>query len=80
MLKYQSGDSHNLWTLLLFNHIYVHILYLQDAEKKAEEERIRMENIIKGNPLINQDKMAEFKVKRRWTIAVSDVLINSFQY
>ena len=34
-------------------------------ERKAEEEKIRMENIIKGNPLINQEKINEFKVKRR---------------
>ncbi|XP_064615080.1 protein CWC15 homolog [Liolophura sinensis] len=38
----------------------------QEAEKKVEEERIRTENILKGNPLLNQEKMAEFKVKRRW--------------
>lgn len=39
----------------------------KDAEKKIEEERIRMENIIKGNPLLGlADKTAEFKVKRRW--------------
>jgi len=39
----------------------------KEIERKAEEERIRMENIIKGNPLINQERqMAEFKVKRRW--------------
>ncbi|KAL4220346.1 complexed with cef1p [Mactra antiquata] len=37
-----------------------------DAEKKVEEERIRTEIILKGNPLLNQDKPAEFKVKRRW--------------
>ncbi|KAK3095650.1 hypothetical protein FSP39_017160 [Pinctada imbricata] len=37
-----------------------------DAEKKAEEEKIRTENILKGNPLMNQEKVAEFKVKRRW--------------
>lgn len=41
------------------------------ADKKAEEERIRTENILRGNPLINQtDKAAapadDFKVKRRW--------------
>ncbi|ESO01602.1 hypothetical protein HELRODRAFT_81330 [Helobdella robusta] len=39
----------------------------REAERKEEEERVRMENIIKGNPLLNQDKVvAEFKVKRRW--------------
>jgi len=37
----------------------------KDAERKLEEERIRMENIIKGNPLLNGEK-ADFKVKRRW--------------
>ncbi|XP_013392698.1 spliceosome-associated protein CWC15 homolog [Lingula anatina] len=41
----------------------------KEAERKAEEERIRMENIIKGNPLLhNQADTAktDFKVKRRW--------------
>jgi len=40
----------------------------KEAERKAEEERIRMENIIKGNPLMQNvaDKPADFKVKRRW--------------
>lgn len=37
-----------------------------EAEKKVEEERIRTEIILKGNPLLNQEKAAEFKVKRRW--------------
>ncbi|VDN15273.1 unnamed protein product [Dibothriocephalus latus] len=37
------------------------------AERKAMEETIRMENILKGNPLLNVTKTtAEFKVKRRW--------------
>jgi len=41
---------------------------VQEVEKKAEEERIRMENIIKGNPLMQSatDKPADFKVKRRF--------------
>ena len=45
---------------------------LQEAEKKAEEERIRMENIIKGNPLMQSvpEKQADFKVKRRFVVAV----------
>lgn len=41
----------------------------RDAEKSAEEERIRIENITKGNPLLNQEKTGPaetFKVKRRW--------------
>lgn len=37
-----------------------------EQEKKIEEERIRTEIILKGNPLLNQDKPVEFKVKRRW--------------
>ncbi|CAE1288621.1 CWC15 [Acanthosepion pharaonis] len=36
-----------------------------EAERKVEEERIRKENILKGNPLLNQEKV-DFKVKRRW--------------
>ena len=36
-----------------------------EAEKKAQEERIRMENILSGNPLIGAAK-TDFKVKRRW--------------
>jgi len=45
---------------------------MQEAEKKAEEERIRMENIIKGNPLMQSapDKPADFKVKRRLAITL----------
>ncbi|XP_065055737.1 spliceosome-associated protein CWC15 homolog [Rhopilema esculentum] len=36
----------------------------KEAEKKVEEERIRTENIIAGNPLLNGP--ADHKVKRRW--------------
>ncbi|CAH8833417.1 unnamed protein product [Trichobilharzia szidati] len=36
------------------------------AERKAAEETIRMENILKGNPLLNSANSTEFKVKRRW--------------
>ncbi|GAB6019650.1 complexed with cef1p [Chamberlinius hualienensis] len=36
------------------------------AEKKVEDERIRMENILSGNPLLNQSRSTDFKVKRRW--------------
>ena len=51
----------------LMTHLFMTIFnYIrQDAEKKVEEERIRTEIILKGNPLINQEKAAEFKVKRR---------------
>lgn len=38
-----------------------------EAERKVEEERIRTENILKGNPLLNKDKsQGNFSVKRRW--------------
>jgi len=39
----------------------------KEVEKAAEEERIRMENIIKGNPLLQSNQYAsDYKVKRRW--------------
>uniref|UniRef100_A0A8C2WQL1 CWC15 spliceosome associated protein homolog n=1 Tax=Cyclopterus lumpus TaxID=8103 RepID=A0A8C2WQL1_CYCLU len=42
----------------------------KEREQKAEEERIRMENILSGNPLINlagqQQHQNTFRVKRRW--------------
>ncbi|NP_001084754.1 protein CWC15 homolog A [Xenopus laevis] len=43
----------------------------KELEQKAEEERIRMENILSGNPLLNltgpaAQSQASFKVKRRW--------------
>lgn len=39
-----------------------------EAEKKAREEKIRVENILKGNPLLNDQKpsTSDFKVRRRW--------------
>lgn len=42
----------------------------KEIEKKQEEDRIRMENIISGNPLLNYSAAAaakaDMKVKRRW--------------
>ncbi|XP_021936002.1 protein CWC15 homolog isoform X2 [Zootermopsis nevadensis] len=41
----------------------------QETEKRQEEERIRMENILSGNPLLNytsQVQKGDLKVKRRW--------------
>lgn len=35
----------------------------REAEQKAREEKVRIENILHGNPLNNK---SEFKVKRRW--------------
>ena len=42
--------------------------FLQERERKAEEERIRTENLLKGNPLLNQDK-GGFKIKRRYRLS-----------
>lgn len=42
----------------------------KEAEKAAEDEKIRMENILSGNPLLNYTaaipKGTNTKVKRRW--------------
>ncbi|XP_075214776.1 spliceosome-associated protein CWC15 [Lycorma delicatula] len=41
----------------------------KETEKRQEEERIRMENILSGNPLLNytaQVPKTDLKVKRRW--------------
>lgn len=40
----------------------------KEAVKNKEEERIRMENILSGNPLINYTAAprGEMKIKRRW--------------
>jgi len=38
----------------------------QERERKEEEERIRTENLLRGNPLLNQQQNSSFKVKRRW--------------
>lgn len=40
----------------------------KEAEKHKEEERIRMENILSGNPLINHASVprGDLKIKRRW--------------
>ncbi|XP_063704340.1 protein CWC15 homolog [Culicoides brevitarsis] len=41
----------------------------KEMEKKQEEEKIRMENILSGNPLLNYSagaKAGDLKVKRRW--------------
>jgi protein CWC15 len=44
-----------------------------EQQKRIEEEKIRTENILKGNPLLNpsskasaQPSTSEFRVKRRW--------------
>lgn len=49
----------------------LHALFqiLQEMEKRQEEERIRMENILSGNPLLSyssQGGRVDMKVRRRW--------------
>lgn len=41
------------------------MISLQEFEKKQEDEKIRTENILRGNPLLNKNEAGEFKVKRR---------------
>ena len=54
-------------------------LILQERERKDDEERIRKENIVSGNPLLNSsDAPSGFKVKRRcisYTENMSDFLL-----
>lgn len=41
----------------------------KEMEQRQEEERIRMENILSGNPLLNytgKSQKADLRVKRRW--------------
>ncbi|CAD5222831.1 unnamed protein product [Bursaphelenchus okinawaensis] len=39
----------------------------KEAKEAAEQERVRRENLLQGNPLLQpQQQSAEFKVKRRW--------------
>ncbi|KAF4517804.1 hypothetical protein B566_EDAN003009 [Ephemera danica] len=41
----------------------------KEADRRMEEERIRMENILSGNPLLNYSAQApkgDLKIKRRW--------------
>lgn len=54
----------------------------QEQEQKAEEERIRMENILSGNPLLNltgpAQPQANFKVKRRYSAVCAAISIPAF--
>ena len=45
-------------------------------EKKQEDERIRTENILRGNPLLNKNEPSEFKVKRRFVFIVIFLALN----
>lgn len=40
-------------------------LSTKEHERKEEEERIRTENLLKGNPLLNQQQSGSFQIKRR---------------
>jgi protein CWC15 len=43
---------------------------LKEAERREEEERIRMENILSGNPLLKEKysdtAKSDMRIKRRW--------------
>ena len=54
---------YNIHCILNKQTIKIYDLF-QEQEKKIEDERIRTENILSGNPLISSQK-SEFKVKRR---------------
>uniref|UniRef100_A0A915E0S0 Uncharacterized protein n=1 Tax=Ditylenchus dipsaci TaxID=166011 RepID=A0A915E0S0_9BILA len=38
----------------------------KERREAEEQERIRQDNILHGNPLLTADSSADFKVKRRW--------------
>jgi len=38
----------------------------KERDKRTEEERIRTENLLAGNPLLNSQGPSDFSVKRRW--------------
>jgi len=38
----------------------------KEQEKRVEEERIRTEHLLSGNPLLNKQAEGDFKVNRRW--------------
>lgn len=45
--------------------LYMYVPRLQERERKEEEERIRSENLLRGNPLLNQKQRGDFKIGRR---------------
>ena len=52
------------------------MLLFKDHERREEEERIRTENLLKGNPLLNQNKSgSNFSVKRRYILTAAQAMI-----
>jgi protein CWC15 len=49
---------------------FVIVLFIKEAERREEEERIRMENILSGNPLLKEKysdtAKSDMRIKRRW--------------
>ena len=45
-----------------FDIIY---LKIEEVKKQEEEERIRTENLLSGNPLLNKQSEGDFNVNRR---------------
>lgn len=58
----------NIIFLLKLLRYFIFFIF-QEMEKRQEEERIRMENILSGNPLLSyssQSGRTDMKVRRRW--------------
>ena len=52
--------------MLMFLCACISLRFYQEQERKEEEEeRIRTENLLRGNPLLNQEQNSSFKIKRR---------------
>ena len=55
----------------------------QEREKNEEEERIRKENLLKGNPLLNQTDKGSYKIKKRqidgWTDGRTDRRMDGYE-
>ena len=51
--------------MLMFLCVCIFLCFYQEREHKEEEERIRTENLLRGNPVLNQQQNSSFKIKRR---------------
>ena len=50
----------------------IFLCFYQERERKEEEERIRTENLLRGNYLLNQLQNSSFKIKRSEERSVHD--------
>ena len=70
------GSRFRFPTLLI---VCLHCLRVQEIEKKQEEERIRMENIFSGNPLLNYTANQAPKADLKVSISPFTISCMSFQ-